>query len=61
MWLVVGTALLLAAAIYTLENNSLDQRIDPYVCAKRKYFMQGSNNYNRLKKFQFSNAWPRPN
>jgi hypothetical protein len=38
MWLVVGTVLLLAAAVCTLENRSLDQRIDPYVCAKRKYF-----------------------
>jgi hypothetical protein len=39
MWLVVGTVLLLAAAVTTLESNSSDRRIDPYTCAKRKYFM----------------------
>lgn len=61
MWLIVGTALLLAAAVYTLENNSLDRRIDPYVCAKRKYLIQCSHNYTMLKKFPFSNVWPMPN
>lgn len=61
MWLVVGTALLLAAAVYTLENNNLDRRIDPYACANRKYFMECSHNYNMLNKFPLSNLWPRSN
>jgi hypothetical protein len=37
MWLVVGTVLLLAAAVCTLETNSSSRRTDPYACVTSKY------------------------